>query len=78
MRTIPHPPYSPDLAPADYWLFRVLKKELAGRTLPKETLENEIDRLLQSIPENDFADAFTKWIRRHEKCVAVQGANVEK
>ncbi len=25
----------------------MLKKELAGRTLPKETLENEIDRLLR-------------------------------
>jgi len=26
-----HPPYSPDLAPSDYHLFRGLKKQLKGR-----------------------------------------------
>ncbi|XP_018340261.1 PREDICTED: uncharacterized protein LOC108747353 [Trachymyrmex septentrionalis] len=26
---LPHPPYSPDLAPSDYWLFADLKKMLA-------------------------------------------------
>ncbi|GBP86712.1 Histone-lysine N-methyltransferase SETMAR [Eumeta japonica] len=28
---IDHPPYSPDLAPSDYYLFSNLKKELRGR-----------------------------------------------
>ena len=28
---LPHPPYSPDLAPSDYWLFPNLKKTLKGR-----------------------------------------------
>ncbi|GBP43002.1 Histone-lysine N-methyltransferase SETMAR [Eumeta japonica] len=28
---IDHPPYSPDLAPSDYFLFSNLKKELRGR-----------------------------------------------
>lgn len=28
---IDHPPYSPDLAPCDYFLFRLLKKDLRGR-----------------------------------------------
>ncbi|KAM8707598.1 hypothetical protein ACLKA7_014689 [Drosophila subpalustris] len=27
---LPHPPYSPDLAPSDYWLFADLKKMLRG------------------------------------------------
>jgi histone-lysine N-methyltransferase SETMAR len=26
-----HPPYSPDLAPSDYFLFRVMKKILLGK-----------------------------------------------
>jgi len=26
---LPHPPYSPDLAPSDYWLFANVKKMLA-------------------------------------------------
>ena len=28
---LPHPPYSPDLALSDYWLFADLKKMLAGK-----------------------------------------------
>jgi hypothetical protein len=27
---LPHPPYSPDLAPADFFLFRKVKEQLAG------------------------------------------------
>lgn len=28
---LPHLPYSPDLAPSDFWLFSDLKKMLAGK-----------------------------------------------
>ena len=28
---LPYPPYSPDLAPSDYWLFADLKKMLQGK-----------------------------------------------
>ncbi|XP_054729345.1 histone-lysine N-methyltransferase SETMAR-like [Anastrepha obliqua] len=28
---LPHPPYSPDLSPSDYWLFADLKKMLRGK-----------------------------------------------
>jgi len=31
-QTVPHPPYSPDLAPSDYHLFRPLKHFLQGKT----------------------------------------------
>ena len=30
-KLLPHPPYSPDLAPSDYWLFADLKKMLQGK-----------------------------------------------
>jgi histone-lysine N-methyltransferase SETMAR len=30
-QAVPHPPYSPDLAPLDYFLFPNMKKWLAGR-----------------------------------------------
>ena len=33
---IPHPPYSPDLAPTDYHLFRLLSHHLADRTFETE------------------------------------------
>jgi len=31
---LPHPPYSPDLVPSDYWLFADLKKMLAVKKFP--------------------------------------------
>ncbi len=33
IRVMPHPPYSPDEAPCDFYLFPFLKKELHGQTL---------------------------------------------
>ena len=30
---LPHPPYSPDLAPSDYWLFGEMKRSFEGRDL---------------------------------------------
>ena len=31
LELLPHPPYSPDLAPSDYWLFADLKRMLQGK-----------------------------------------------
>ena len=33
--TVPHPPYSPDLAPCDFWLFPKLKENLRGNRYSK-------------------------------------------
>ena len=30
---LPHPPYSPDLAPSDFYLFRYLKASLEGKKI---------------------------------------------
>ena len=42
---LPHPSYSPDLAPSDYWLFADLKGMLQGKsfsTNEEEILETEV------------------------------------
>ncbi|GFR79876.1 transposase [Elysia marginata] len=31
IQVLPHPTYSPDLAPCDFWLFPILNDRLAGR-----------------------------------------------
>jgi histone-lysine N-methyltransferase SETMAR len=38
---VPHPPYSPDLAPPDFWLFGHMKSSLVGQTFeePEQLLE---------------------------------------
>ena len=48
---IPHPPYSQDLAPCDYWLFSTLKRKL-GSYDSAEELKSAITEHLFSIPVN--------------------------
>ncbi len=78
VKVIEHPPYSPDLAPADFFLFPMLKKELAGITLAPGDLRKEWGRLLKTTPKEDFAKAFVRWQERCEKCIRIGGSYVEK
>ncbi len=59
-QVIKHPPYSPDLAPADF-LFPKVKRKLAGLTLTKETFK-EWEGATKTLKAADFAMAFYNWI----------------
>ena len=52
IKTVPHPPYSPDLTSCDFWLFPKLKENLRGcryETIKemKEAVTRVIDTLTQ-------------------------------
>ena len=69
-----HPPYSPDLAPCDFWLFPKLKNSLKGqRFADLSEIQRDVKTLLRGIPENDFQDCFRQLHHRLTKCVASQG-----
>lgn len=74
VRVIEHPPYSPDLAMCDFWLFFNLKKHLRGR---KFSSENEIDQAINlyfdSVPKNEWRAAFELWKKRLSRCIEVKG-----
>jgi len=55
---VPHPPYSPDLTPAVFFLFPKLKTTLTGHRFQtiKEIQENAI-RELRAITESAFQEA---------------------
>jgi len=59
---VPQPPYSPDLAPADFSLFPKWKSSLKGRRFQtvEEIEENSIQDL-RAVPQNTFQDALQKW-----------------
>ncbi|GFW32018.1 mariner Mos1 transposase [Trichonephila clavipes] len=46
--TMPHPPYSPDLAPSDYSLFRSLQSFLDGKTFTSNEVKNDLDQFFAS------------------------------
>ncbi len=75
---LPHPPYSPDLSPCDFFLFPMLKKTLSGRRYEgRSALGSAIFQCLQGIPRNAYFSAFTDWISRLEKCISVKGEYFE-
>jgi len=53
---LPHPAYSPDLAPSDYHLFLSLKNSLAGKTFDSLTdVKNYLDHFFSSRPAEFWA-----------------------
>ncbi|BFZ13202.1 hypothetical protein BsWGS_16241 [Bradybaena similaris] len=68
------PPYSPDLAPCDFFLFPKIKSHLKGRRFQDvgEIKENAT-RQLHTISEDEFQECFRQWKQRWIKCVASEG-----
>lgn len=71
---VPQPPYSPDLAPCDFWLFSKLKRPLRGNRFESiEDIKCESLRALKAIPEIDFNNCFEDWKKRWRKCIVAGG-----
>jgi len=68
MTVVPHPPYSPDLAPCDF-LFPKLKMKLKGRKFQMvEEIQAESQAVLNTLRENDFQECFKNWQRCWDHC----------
>ncbi|UYV68864.1 hypothetical protein LAZ67_6001339 [Cordylochernes scorpioides] len=71
---IPHPPYSPDLAPCDFFLFPRLKREMKGKHWETvENIQHHVTTFLRSIPVEEFQGAFQAWQTRLRKCIDAGG-----
>ena len=73
-----HPAYSPDLAPADFFLFPKVKEALAGITIAADGVKNAWDGVTRTIAKEAYAAAFQRWFERSQKCVRIGGGYVEK
>ena len=70
----PQPPYSPDIAPSDFFLFGYMKEKLKGcRFSSKEALLSAIISILEEIPEQKLKEVFIEWERRLEQVIASNG-----
>ena len=59
IKTVPQPPYSPDLAPYDFWLFPKLKENLRGRRYEKiEVMKEAVMKVIDMLTQEDFHGAF--------------------
>jgi len=67
------PPYSPDLAPCDFFLFPRLKKVPKGhRFEATEDIKRNLTKTLLDILKEKFAKCFQQWQKRWAKCVAAE------
>ena len=70
MTVLPQPPYSPDLAPCDFFLFPKLKSVLKGRRFQRiDDIKANSSQTLKAISNEAIQDCFAKWKHRWEKCV---------
>jgi histone-lysine N-methyltransferase SETMAR len=74
LRVIPHPPYSPDLAPCDFFLFGFLKSQLRGRkSSTDEELEKNVRAIILSISKEQRIKVMENWIWRCDAVIASGG-----
>ncbi len=75
---IPPPPYSPDLAPSDYWLFAAMKRPLRGRRYDNlQQLSSAVSKWVHDTPKDFFATGLGKLRERWTRCVQIRGEWVE-
>ena len=73
----PHPPYSPNLAPCDFWLFPKVKMTVKGKRLVSiQDIEAATTVQLKTLEKEDFQNCFRKWQERWDKCVRSGGSTL--
>ncbi len=77
--TLQHPPYSPDLAPCDFYLFPTIKSEMRGKRFDDvDDLPVAVREVIRQIPAADYRKCFATWVSRWEKCIKHSGEYFEK
>jgi len=62
---LPHPPYSPDLAPCEFYPFPKLKLKLKGHQFgPIQNIQQTVTDDLNTHKENDFRHCCNQWKKR--------------
>ena len=69
IKTVPHPPYSPDFAPSDFCLFPKLR---GCRYETIEEMKEAVTKVIDMLTQEDFHEAFQKLLEQY-KCIAAGG-----
>ena len=65
-KKVPQPPYSPDLAPCDFWLFPKFKEKLRGyRYETIEEMKETVTKVNDTLTQEDFHGAFQNLLERY-------------
>ena len=70
IKTVTHPPYSPNLTLCDFWLFPKLRGCLYETI---EEMKEAVTKVIDTLTQEDFHGAFQKMLERYNKCIAAGG-----
>ena len=71
INTVPHRPYSPDIAPYDFWLFPKLR---GCRYKTIEETKEAVTKVIDTLKREDFQ----KLLEWYNKCIAAGGDYLER
>ncbi len=78
MTMLHHLPYSPDLAPCDFFIFPKLKNALRGvRSVNIQQLQQNVHQSVRMIPQLDFESSLYALPERWMKCITAGGGYFE-
>jgi len=70
----PHPSYSPDLAPCDFFLFLKIKLKLKRRHFDTiKEIQSVSQNGMKTLTQNDFQKCFRSWKSGWNRCVNAKG-----
>jgi hypothetical protein len=73
-----HPPYSPDLAPNNFFLFPTIKEILKGmHFVDIDDIRSNMMAAQKVIPQNQFQNCSEMWNSCRHRCIAFQGEYIE-
>ena len=75
IKTVPQPPYSPDLAPSNFWLFPQLRGchyEII------EEMKESATKVIEVLTQEDIYGTFQKLLEWYNKCIAAGGDYFER
>ena len=67
IKTLPYHPYSPELAPCDFWLF---PKLIGCRYKTIEKMKEAVTKVIDTLTQEDFHGALQKLLDCYSMCVA--------
>ena len=67
IKTVPHPPYCPDLAPCDFWLFPKLR---GCRYETIKEMKEAVTKVIDTLTQEDFHGVFQQLLEQYNKCIA--------
>ena len=70
IKTVPQPPYIPDLASCDFWSF---PKFRGCRYETIEEMKESVTKVIDTLTQEDFDGAFQSFLEWYNECIAVGG-----